>query len=114
MTGDISIKKYFRNEFIVRFIIILSTLYIFLLALLYPLNIIVANYEPKESLKIYLKGFINNPEALYISANNYFENNQFDKAKIDINLAMGLIGYRCNNYNDKICNLASRINSYNE
>ena len=82
--------------------------------MLYPLNKIVANYEPKESLKIYLKGLINNPEALYISANNYFENDQFDKAKIDINLAMGLIGYRCNSYNNKICKLASRINSYNE
>ncbi len=114
MNSDISIKRYFRNGFIIRFVIILSILYIFLLGLLYPINIIISKQEIKEGFKIYLKGLINNPEVLYISANNYFENNQFDKAKIDINLAMGLIGYRCNIYNKKICDLATRINNYNE
>lgn len=114
MNSDISIKKYFLNDFIVRFIIISSILYIFLLGLLYPLNIIISKQEIKEGFKIYLKGLINNPEVLYISANNYFKKNELEKAKIDINLAMGLIGYRCNSYNVKICDLASRINNDNE
>jgi hypothetical protein len=114
MNDDINIKKYLKNEFIVKFFLILSMLYIFFLALLYPINKMIENYEPKEGLKIYMKGIINNPESLYISANNYFKNNQIDKAKIDINLAMGLIGYRCNIYNNKICNLSIKINNLDE
>jgi len=108
--NNYELKKYFKEVYFVRFIIILSALYIMFLCMLYPLKLVLDNYEPTENFKVYMKGVIQNPEALYISALNSYQNGRLDKAIIDINLAMGIIGYRCNNYNIKICNLADSLN----
>lgn len=114
MNQEINLKEYINKKLVVNFLITISLIYVFLILLIYPINNMIKNYEPKDHVKVYLKGLITNPEVFYINAIYYYKRKEFSKAKLDIELAMGLIGYKCNDLNQKICDLNNLISTHNE
>ena len=67
------------------------------------------NDEKSLNIKNYLKGLIQNPEVFYLRAENLYKEKNFLKAKREINYAMGLINYKCDLHNKKICLLDKKI-----
>lgn len=109
MLKSLLISNYMFKKEIVFFSIKLFFIYLLFLITLYLINFNLNNFNLKPIHKIYLKGLISNPEVFYQTSLYFHNNGNYDKALIDIQLAMGLINYKCINENKKICELYQKI-----
>lgn len=57
---------------------------------LFQLEKTIKSFEMRDVIRLYLKGVISNPESLYMTSIIYFENNKYEKAFEDINLAISI------------------------
>ena len=84
-------KLLLRKNLIVYFFKVLI-LWLFLTTFLFQVEKAIKSFELRDITRIYLKGVISNPEALFMTANAYLKNKKYDKALEDINLAISIRG----------------------
>ena len=82
-------KLLLRKNLIFYFLKILI-LWLFLTIFLFQVEKSIKSIELRDITRIYLKGTISNPEALYMTANIYFANKKYEKAFEDIELAISI------------------------
>ena len=94
---NIDYKKYFVSVEIIRVYIVIAVVFFSITLAIQQLRTALREFNPSQTTKIYLKGFINNPRSLILSARMHLENGKYDQALIDLELAKGL--YEINKLN---------------
>ena len=87
---NIKLYNYLLRKNIIPFIIKIVMIWILATSLLMVVENKLKNYELNESVRLYMKGFITNPEVLYLTYQYYCNKGNYKRAKEDINIAGGI------------------------
>lgn len=86
----IDYKKYFISEVYLRIYMLIAILLLCSSLLIQQMRMALREFNPSQTTKLYLKGFINNPKSFLLSARLHIKNGKYEQALIDLELSKGL------------------------